>query len=407
MLFLAKRFYSRHNTLKRSATKPAILVATGGIALGLAAMLLSICVLLGFKRELTKKITGFAAHIEVLNTSTLQIPDGFPIQLPPYIEDKISNLNDVTHLQKVSQKMGVLKTGVHFKPIQLKGIDEKYDTTYISDAVVEGRLPLLSSDSATNEIVVSRKIADALQLTVGQRIYAYFFEDNIKMRRMHIVGIYETNLKQFDETMILTDRNTVNKLNGWSKNQYSELEIKLTSFDNLEEKRSEIRKILAGFHRINAITVTEHYPHVFSWLNILNTNLWVILVLMAGVAVFTLSSGLLIIMLERTPAIGMLKAMGATDGQLRSTFIHLAMLITAKGVFLGNAVALSFLILQHHFHFIQLDPEHYYVTEVHVELNWGIIFIINIITITLIFISLFAPTVIISKIAPATSIKFD
>lgn len=407
MLFLAKRFYRGHNNMKRGATTPAIRVATCGIALGLAVMLLSICVLMGFKRELTNKITGFAAHIEVLNISTLQIPDGFPISIPQHIEEKLLLIPHIAHLQKVSQKMGVLKTGVHFKPIHLKGIDEAYDTTYLHNAVVEGRLPILLPDSATNEIVVSRRIADALNLTVGQRIYAYFFEDNIKMRRMNIVGIYDTNLKQFDETMVITDRYTVSKLNGWNYKQYSELEIKLRSFDALENTREAVRNALAGYNRLQAITVSEHYPHVFSWLNILNTNVWVILVLMAGVAVFTLSSGLLVIMLERTPAIGILKAMGATDKQLRATFIHLAMLITARGVFWGNAVALTLLLLQHQFHFAQLNPDHYYVTEVHVDLNPIVILLINVVTIALIFLALFVPTVIISKITPTKAIKFD
>lgn len=407
MYFLAKRFYKGHDYTKRGATKPAIRVAMCGIMLGLTIMLVSISVLMGFKRELTKKITGFAAHIEVLNVGTLQIPDAYPICLPPYLEEKIKNLPSVTHLQKVSQKMGVLKTGTHFKPINLKGIDEVYDTTYIHEALLAGRLPKLEHNNATNEIIVSKRIADALNLNVGERIYAYFFEDNIKMRLMNIVGIYDTNLKQFDEMTVISDRYTVCKLNGWTNEQYSELEIKTSKFDDIDLTKSHIQKALSGYPKWSAISVNDHYPQVFSWLNILNTNVWVIIVLMVGVAAFTVSSGLLVIMLERTPAIGILKAMGATDGQLRATFIRLAMLITIRGVFYGNIVALSILLLQHYFHVLQLDPEHYYVTEVHVVINPSIIVLINIITILIIFISLFIPTMILSKIAPSKSIKFD
>lgn len=407
MYFLAKRFYKGHNYTKRGATKPAIRVAMCGIMLGLTIMLVSISVLMGFKRELTKKITGFAAHIEVLNVGTLQIPDAYPICLPPYLEKKIKNLPSVTHLQKVSQKMGVLKTGAHFKPINLKGIDEVYDTTYIHEALLAGRLPKLEHNNATNEIIVSKRIADALNLNVGERIYAYFFEDNIKMRLMNIVGIYDTNLKQFDEMTVISDRYTVCKLNGWTNEQYSELEIKTSKFDDIDLTKTHIQKALSGYPKWSAISVNDHYPQVFSWLNILNTNVWVIIVLMVGVAAFTVSSGLLVIMLERTPAIGILKAMGATDGQLRATFIRLAMLITIRGVFYGNIVALSILLLQHYFHVLQLDPEHYYVTEVHVVINPSIIVLINIITILIIFISLFIPTMILSKIAPSKSIKFD
>ena len=407
MYFLAKRFFRGHTNTKRGASKPAIRVAICGIALGLAVMLLSVSVLAGFKEELTKKITGFAAEIEVLNLATLQLPDAHPISLPPYIEEKIQNIENVTHLQKVALKIGVLKTGTHFKPIHLKGIDEAYDTTYLSEALIEGRLPVLSPDSATNEIVLSRRIANTLDLKVGERIYAYFFEDNIKMRRMHIVGIYDTNLKQFDESTVITDRYTVCKLNGWSNKEYSEIELNTASFDKLDQTLLQVREALQGFHKISAIAVNEHYPQVFSWLNILNTNVWVVLALMLGVAVFTVSSGLLIIMLERTPAIGILKAMGATDGQLRATFIKLAMLITARGVLLGNTIALTLLILQQKFHFVKLDPDHYYVTEVHVVINPYIIVLINAVTVLLIFLSLFIPTMVLSKITPVKAIKFD
>ena len=407
MYFLAKRFFRGHTNTRRGASKPAIRVAICGIALGLAVMLLSVSVLAGFKEELTKKITGFAAEIEVLNLATLQLPDAHPISLPPYIEEKIQNIENVTHLQKVALKIGVLKTGTHFKPIHLKGIDEAYDTTYHSEALIEGRLPVLSPDSATNEIVLSRRIANTLDLKVGERIYAYFFEDNIKMRRMHIVGIYDTNLKQFDESTVITDRYTVCKLNGWSNKEYSEIELNTASFDKLDQTLLQVREALQGFHKISAIAVNEHYPQVFSWLNILNTNVWVVLALMLGVAVFTVSSGLLIIMLERTPAIGILKAMGATDGQLRATFIKLAMLITARGVLLGNTIALTLLILQQKFHFVKLDPDHYYVTEVHVVINPYIIVLINAVTVALIFLSLFIPTMVLSKITPVKAIKFD
>ena len=407
MYFLAKRFFRGHTNTRRGASKPAIRVAICGIALGLAVMLLSVSVLAGFKEELTKKITGFAAEIEVLNLATLQLPDAHPISLPPYIEEKIQNIENVTHLQKVALKIGVLKTGTHFKPIHLKGIDETYDTTYLNEALIEGRLPVLSPDSATNEIVLSRRIANTLDLKVGERIYAYFFEDNIKMRRMHIVGIYDTNLKQFDESTVITDRYTVCKLNGWSNKEYSEIELNTASFDKLDQTLQQVREALNGFHKISAISVNEHYPQVFSWLNILNTNVWVVLALMLGVAVFTVSSGLLIIMLERTPAIGILKAMGATDGQLRATFIKLAMLITARGVLLGNTIALTLLILQQKFHFVKLDPDHYYVTEVHVVINPYIIVLINAVTVLLIFLSLFIPTLVLSKITPVKAIKFD
>lgn len=407
MHFLAKRFFYGHSKNKRDASTPSIRVATCGIAIGLAVMLLSTSVLLGFKQELTKKITGFAAHIEVLNLGSLQLPDAYPINLPPHVEQKIKTIDNVKHLQKVAQKMGVLKTGTQFQPIHLKGIDEHYDTHYLQEALVEGTLPKLSADSATNEIVISRRIANKLNLEVGARIYAYFFEDNIKMRRMHIVGIYETNLKQFDEMTVITDRYTVCKLNGWPHQECSEIELTVDDFDALETTLPKVQQTLRGYNKITAISVKEHYPQVFSWLNILNTNVCVVMVLMLGVAIFTVSSGLLIIMLERTPAIGILKALGATDTQLRATFMRLAMFITIKGLLWGNAIALTFMLLQRYLHLIRLNPDHYYMTEVHVVIDPFIMLLINVVTMILIFLSLFIPTLVLAKITPIKAIKFD
>lgn len=407
MLFIAKRLYKGHNNTKRGATQPAIRVATCGIAMGLTIMLLSTSVLWGFRNELTKKISGFAAHLEVLNIGTLQIPDAYPICFPEYIENNIKKTEHVTHIQKVAQKIGVIKTGNHFKPILIKGIDEDYDTTYLQEALLEGRLPMLQRDSATNEIVVSKHIADALNLKTNQHTYAYFFDENIRMRRMHIVGIYETNLKHFDEHFVITDRYTVCKLNGWKNKQYSSLEIKNQSFHTLDQTRASLKQTLAGYNRIHVFTVNERYPQVFSWLNVLNTNVWVILALMIGVAAFTLSSGLLVIMLEHSPTIGILKAMGATDKQLKQTFMKLAMLIISKGLLWGNAIAISIILVQHYFHPLQLDPQHYYVREAHVVFNPLIILIINILTLIITYTSLYIPTHIISKITPAKSIKFD
>ena len=407
MQFIANKLYNTKSKDKRNASLPAITIATAGVALGIAIMLISIAIVVGFKREVGQKLTGFATSIEILNIHSLQLPEANPIIIPSYLQQRIQELDNVAHTQRVSQKMGVLKTNENFSAITLKGIDRDYDTTHLHSLLIDGRIPTPSADTASGEILISQQIAREHSLKVGDKVYAYFFEQNIKTRRFNIVGIYESHLKQFDSTFAITDRFTVGRLNNWIKEQFSELEIQLVPTAQIEPTQAQIQNLVKGFPNLSVINVREHYPQVFSWLEMLDLNTWVILILMLGVAIFTMTSGTLIIILEHTPTIGLLVALGASKKQLRKIFLILATRIMLKGIVIGNVVGITLLLILKYTDFITLDPETYYVKHIPISITFQHWLSINIATSFIILITLLVPTLAISRIQPSKSIKFD
>lgn len=385
---------------------PAITIAIAGIALGIAAMLISVAIVVGFKQNVSNKVNGFASDIEVLNIHSLQLPEAYPISIPQNLQEKISNLENVFHIQRVSQKNGVIKTHENFSSVTLRGLDENYDTNFLKQHIVEGKLPTLSSDSSSNEILISKQIAQRHSIKLGDKIYAYFFSESIKTRRFNVVGIYETHLKQFDANFAITDRYTVNKLNNWDKNQFSQLDIKIRDKNILEDTQYEVGKIIIAQPDLSTLNSREHYPQIYSWLDMLDLNVWVILILMLGVAVFTMISGILIIILERTQTIGILTALGASETQLKNVFIQLSLKIMLKGIIIGNIIG-GALILLCKSNIISLDPETYYLNKVPAILTIEHWLVVNIATMCIIMATLLIPTHIISKIQPTKAIKFD
>lgn len=428
--FIAQRFFRSIGKDKKSASNPTITIATAGVAVGLAVMIVTVSVIAGFKREVTSKVNGFASDIEVLDLRSLSSPEGFPITADSAFIANARQWPGVKRVDKVAQKMGILKTEDEFEGITFKGIDKGYDTTFVAASIVEGRLPRLdvvpdpeAGIIGSNEIAISQRTADALGLAVGDRVFSYFFEENIKMRRFKVCGIYCTNMAMFDKTFVITDYNTVADLNGWSTDQCSSLEVRLanavdnatrffasdTQFDNAYVTATEYCAKHPDVEQAQrrVLSVREHYMQIFSWLDLLDFNMVVILVLMICVAGFTMISGLLILILERTQTIGVLKALGATNGKIRSIFLYFAAMITTRGLLIGDAIALALLFAQRQWGIIHLDPTSYYVETVPVEISWMPIILLNVITLTLTTLALVAPSFMISRIQPAKSIRFE
>ena len=396
-LFLARRFYSSAGEdQKRSASKMAIHIATAGVALGLAVMIVSVCVVRGFQNEISSKLTGY------------------PIVTDKLFIDKIKGVDGVKHVQRVSQKLGILKTDESYHAMSLKGIGGDYDISFIKDNLIEGQLPDFNDKKSTNKIVVSKMLADILDLKVGSRVFAYFFEETIKMRKFEIVALYETNLPQFDENFVLTDLATVNRLNKWQSDQSSSLEVHIKDYNQLDDIQIRIGHLINGTRDRNGSTYTslsvKENPQTgsaISWLEVLNMNVLVILALMTGVAGFTMISGLLILILERTRTIGVLKAMGATNTRIRHTFITYAALIVVRGLIIGNIVGLGLVFVQQYFGVVTLDPASYYVSEAPVLVNFGWIAVLNLGTLLITVLALVVPSFVISRIQPAKAIQFD
>lgn len=411
-LFIAKRLYSEQGD-KRKVSRPAIHIATAGVTIGLAVMIISVCVVLGFKHTIRDKVIGFGSHIQVADFLTLQQMEQYPIVIDDSMIDVLKHIPDVAHVQRFAMKEGILKTDSDFLGVAFKGVGPEFDSTFIHNNMVEGSIPPFSDSVSHNKILVSQLMADKLHLKSGQRIFAYFFDNNgVRTRRFTIAGIYQTNLKKYDETIVFTDLYTAVKLNGWESDQASGAELSVNNFDNLDMVESRVISKVKGTvdhygETYSSATIKELNPQIFQWLDLMDLNVWIILALMLIVAGVTMISGLLIIILERTSMIGILKALGARNKTIRHTFMWFAVFIIGKGMLIGNVLSLGLLALQQAFGIIKLDAQTYYVSTVPVEINALYIVALNVATLLISVFMLVAPSYLISHIHPAKSMRYE
>lgn len=411
-LFIAKRLYSEQGD-KRKVSRPAIHIATAGVAIGLAVMIISVCVVLGFKHTIRDKVIGFGSHIQVADFLTLQQMEQYPIVIDDSMIDVLKHIPDVAHVQRFAMKEGILKTDSDFLGVAFKGVGPEFDSTFIHNNMVEGSIPPFSDSVSHNKILVSQLMADKLHLKSGQRIFAYFFDNNgVRTRRFTIAGIYQTNLKKYDETIVFTDLYTAVKLNGWESDQASGAELSVNNFDNLDMVESRVISKVKGTvdhygETYSSATIKELNPQIFQWLDLMDLNVWIILALMLIVAGVTMISGLLIIILERTSMIGILKALGARNKTIRHTFMWFAVFIIGKGMLIGNVLSLGLLALQQAFGIIKLDAQTYYVSTVPIEINALYIVALNVATLLISVFMLVAPSYLISHIHPAKSMRYE
>ena len=411
-LFIAKRLYSEQGD-KRKVSRPAIHIATAGVAIGLAVMIISVCVVLGFKHTIRDKVIGFGSHIQVADFLTLQQMEQYPIVIDDSMTNVLKHIPDVAHVQRFAMKEGILKTDSDFLGVAFKGVGPEFDSTFIHSNMVEGSIPHFSDSVSHNQILVSQLMADKLHLKSGQRIFAYFFDNNgVRTRRFTIAGIYQTNLKKYDETIVFTDLYTAVKLNGWESDQTSGAELSVNNFDNLDMVESQVLSKVKGTvdhygETYSSATIKELNPQIFQWLDLMDLNVWIILALMLIVAGVTMISGLLIIILERTSMIGILKALGARNKTIRHTFMWFAVFIIGKGMLIGNVLSLGLLALQQAFGIIKLDAQTYYVSTVPVEINAMYIVALNVATLLISVFMLVAPSYLISHIHPAKSMRYE
>lgn len=423
--FVARRFFSNVGSEQRRASHLTTTIATTGVAIGLIVMLLSVGIILGFKQEITKKVEGFGSHIEILDVSSLAAPDAYPVHADAQLINSLKRIPEVRGVAPIAQKMGILKTKNDYMGITLKGIPADYDTTFLANSLVEGRLPKRSAaegavatpedgvtSSASNEILLSRRQADELNLKVGDRVFAYFFEETIKMRRFKVCGIYQSNMAIFDKTFVITDLNTVRKLNHWEGDEATVIEVRLKGMDAIDQTLPQVERLCSQLndevsHARKAFSIVDHYASIFSWLQLLDFNMMVILVLMLCVSGFTMVSGLFILILERTQTIGVLKAMGATNTKIRNVFLYFAGFIIVRGLLIGDVVAIGLLLIQQKYGLIHLDPANYYVETVPVEIDLWAIVLVNVGTLVLTTLALVLPSYMVSRIQPSKAIKFE
>ena len=319
-LFIAKRLYSDQGD-KHKVSRPAIHIATAGVAIGLAIMIMSVSVVLGFKHTIRDKVIGFGSHIQVADFMTLQQQNQYPVVMDDSMVNVLKKIPGVKHVQRFAMKEGILKTDSDFLGVVFKGVGPDFDSTFIHQNMVEGSIPKFDDKASHNQILISQLMADKLKLKNGERIFAYFIDDNgVRMRRFTIKGIYQTNLKKYDELMVYTDLYTAVKLNGWMEDQASGAELTVKDFNKLNETEDHIinkvnRTCDHYGETYSSATIKDLNPQIFQWLSLMDLNVWIILGLMLIVAGVTMISGLLIIILERTSMIGVMKALGAPQTQ--------------------------------------------------------------------------------------------
>ena len=411
-LFLARRIYKDKGD-KYKVSRPAIRIATIGVAIGLVVMVVTVSVVLGFKHTIRDKVVGFGSHIQVENFLALQSTDPYPICVDDSLMRVLRATDGVKHVERFALTQGILKTDSDFLGMTFKGVGPEYDFTFIRQNLVAGDIPEFSDQSSHYKLLVSQMTADKLKLSVGDKVYAYFISNNdVRARRFTVSGIYQTNLTLFDQSLCFTDLYTAVRLNNWLDGQCTGAEITVADFGRLEETAANV------VERVNRTpdkygdiltsqTIDEAYPQIFSWLDLLDINVWIILALMVCVAGFTMISGLLIIILERTQMIGTLKALGARNSTVRHTFLWFAAFIIGRGLLFGNIIGIGIVLVQEYTGVVSLDPTSYYVSTAPMELNVPFIVLLNVATLLISLFVLIAPSYLISHIHPAKSMRYE
>lgn len=408
--FIAKRIHFQQG--KKNVSRPAVRIATIGIALGLAVMLISVAVVIGFKNEIRNKTIGFGGHIQITNFDNNNTYEMNPIKADKALIKKISAIDGVKHVQRFATKPGIIKTDTEFQGIVVKGIDSGFDWNFFKSNLVEGKILDVSGKVPSNQVVLSKYLANLLGLKLGDSFYTYFIQAQVRARKFKIVGIYSTNFIEYDKLFILADMRQVQALNDWSPDSFSGLEVLITDFNRIDEVGDAVYDATANkFNKegnaYSTQTIKQLNPQIFSWLDLLDMNVWVILLLMLAVAGFNMISGLLILILERANMIGILKSLGSTNWSIRKIFLYHSVFLIGKGMLWGNIIGLSLCAVQYFTGIIPLDPEAYYVATVPIAFNWFYIILLNVGTLIASLLMMIGPSYLITKIDPAKIIRYE
>ena len=383
-----------------------------GVAIGVAVMLISLAVVLGFKHEVSSKVIGFGSHIQVLSLTQNQNYEMMPVLTNDTLIRKVKKVQGVGRIQKFATKIGILKTEEDFRGLTFKGVGEDYDLSFFQSCLTSGKMPKFSAKEASNEILLSQKVAGDLEVKVDDKIFAYFMgEESMRARRFKVAGIFATNMNDYDKNYVITDIYTVRKLNGWDEEMSSGLEVTVNDFDRVEELTNKLQFIHKDTDR-NGVTygvfsIKDIAAHTFAWLSVLDMNVVMILVLMILVSAFTVVSGLLIIMLERINMIGTLKVLGATNVSVRKIFIQFSVMLVGQGLLWGNVIGLLLCWIQQKFHLISLDATVYYIDSVPIQFNWWLILAINVATLLISTFVIWGSSHLISIGKPSETIRYE
>lgn len=401
--FIARRLIKRNTG---NFSDPIIRIAIIAVALGLIVMILAIAIIIGFKHEISSKVIGFGGHIQVSNFDNNYSYEVIPIEQDPALLRQLKDIPGVKHVQSFGNKPGIIKTENDIQGVVLKGIGRDFDWDFFKEKMINGSILQLSDTAISNDILISKKLASLLKLETGNDVRMYFIiDDLIRARRFTIKGIYETGLEDFDKMFVLCDIGQIQKLNSWESNQVAGFEILVNDLKNLDQVANEVYTFIP--YDTNARTIKEIYPQIFDWLKLQDMNVIIILTLMILVAIITMISALLILILERTNTIGLLKALGCKTWNIRKIFLIIASNIALKGIFWGNLIGLSLVFVQKYSGIIKLSQESYYVSVVPIQINFFHLLVLNLATLLITIMALVIPSVIISAVSPVKAIRYE
>lgn len=390
---------------KRTFSKLIVRIAIIGIMLGLGVMILSLAIVKGFKHEIREKVRGFAGDIRVIKFDLNSSYESSPIVEDPGFVARMRKSPLITHVMPTATKPGIIKANNEIEGVVLKGVDKTYDWSYFKKMMVAGDvIDFKDSVEAQKEIMLSQQTANRLKLKVGDKLLMYFVQEPLRKRQFKIKGIFNIGVEEVDKTFVIGSLSLINRLNDWKPGEIGQYELRVVDFDQVDFAADKLDQILPV--RLKSRTVMEDYPNIFEWLKLLDVNSVVMLVLMVVVAVINMISALLIMILERTAMIGMLKAMGASNWNIRKIFLYNATYLIGLGLLLGNALGLGLGYFQQQTHFFKLDQASYYMTFVPVQFGLWDVLLLNLGTLVICLLVLFVPSMLVSRISPVKAIRF-
>lgn len=411
--FIARKIHFNAEGGKK-ATPPAVRIAMAGIALGLAVMLVSVSIIVGFKKEVREKVIGFGSHIQITNFDSNASFEYEPIAVSDSLLNRLRLFPEIRHVETFATKPGLIKTDADYQGVVLKGVGDDYDWSFFKKHLKEGEIPVVDREQRSTDVIISYYIANRLGVQLGDDILTYFVQDEVRARRFHVVGIYDSGYLEYDKLFIVGDIKQIRRLNAWDADLVSGIELLVKDYNRVDEVAEQLFYDLSASAPKDRLgntyfirSVKDLNPMIFNWLEALDINVVLILVLMMAVSGFTMISGLLIIILERINMIGILKALGQNNMEIRKVFLYVSFFLIGKGMIWGNVIGIGICLIQSYFKVFTLDPATYYLDAVPIDLSLLNVILVNLGALAVSMLMMLGPTWMISKVEPARSIRFD
>ena len=402
--FIAKKLFSSKKK-NNSFTKPIINIAIIAVAISVSVMLISLIVMKGFKKDISSKVIGFGSHILVTNFSNNNSYESEALNASLDLKNSLKKIKGIKSVNAFATKAAIIKTKQEIHGVVLKGVSHNYDWSFFNDNLIDGEPIRLDLNSKSSDVLISEEISNLLKLNVSDKLIMYFMQEPTRVRKFNVKGIYSTAMVDFDKLYVLGDIKHIQSLNSWTENQVGGFELSINDFSQLDHMTNAVYEAIP--YDLNAQSIKEKVPQIFDWLDLQDMNVMVILILMLLVAGINMITALLILILERTKLIGILKAMGATNWSIRKIFVYLAVYLSVRGLIIGNSIALLLTFLQFKFSIISLDPQTYYMSTVPIYFDFQQILLLNLFAILICYLILIIPSMIISRISPIKAIRFQ